>query len=65
MAAILIFQILIAHKLYDVTASYPWARRRHWADRRAGEDLTGCLKEAMHGEEMLWRVPCVGAFDPE
>jgi predicted heme/steroid binding protein len=58
--------VLIAYKLrvYDVTTSYPWAKGLHWGDHRAGRDLTGCLKESIHGEEMLLRVPCVGIFDP-
>jgi predicted heme/steroid binding protein len=58
--------VLIAynHYIYDVTASYPWAHGSHWGDHRAGRDLTGCIKESIHGEEMLLRVPCVGQFDP-
>jgi predicted heme/steroid binding protein len=58
--------ILIAYKakVYDVTASYPWAKGSHWGAHEAGQDLTGCLKETIHGEEMLLRVPCVGEFDP-
>ncbi|MGQ0484472.1 MAG: cytochrome b5 domain-containing protein [Hyphomicrobiales bacterium] len=57
--------VLIAHKnkIYDVTASYPWAKGSHWGDLRAGRDLTGRLKESIHGEEMLSRVPCVGILD--
>jgi hypothetical protein len=30
----------------------------HWGDHRAGQDLTGCLKETIHGEEMLSRALC-------
>jgi predicted heme/steroid binding protein len=58
--------ILIAYKgkVYDVTASYPWAKGSHWGAHRAGQDLTGCLKGTVHGEEMLLRVPCVGESDP-
>jgi predicted heme/steroid binding protein len=58
--------ILIAYKakVYDVTASYPWAKGSHWGAHEAGQDLTGCLKETIHGEEMLLRVSCVGEFDP-
>jgi predicted heme/steroid binding protein len=54
--------VLIAYKgkVYDVTESFPWARGTHWADLRAGQDLTGRLKESIHGEEMLSRVPCIG-----
>jgi predicted heme/steroid binding protein len=58
--------VLIAYqgKVYDVTASYPWAKGLHWGDHRAGRDLTGCMKESIHGEEMLLRVRCVGILDP-
>ncbi len=54
--------VLIGYKgkIYDVTASYPWAKGSHWGDVRAGQDLTGRLKESIHGEEMLLRVLCVG-----
>lgn len=54
--------VLIAYKgkVYDVTASYPWAKGSHWGQLRAGQDHTGHLKESIHGEEMLSRVPCVG-----
>jgi predicted heme/steroid binding protein len=57
--------VLIAYagKVYDVTGSFPWARGIHWGDIRAGQDLTGRLKESIHGEEMLERVPCVGVLD--
>jgi predicted heme/steroid binding protein len=55
---------LIAYngKVYDVTRSFPWAKGVHWGDHHAGQDLTGCMKESIHGEEMLLRVPCVGLF---
>jgi predicted heme/steroid binding protein len=58
--------VLIAHKgkVYDVTASYPWAEGTHWGIHRAGQDLTGYLKPSIHGEEMLLRVPCIGILDP-
>lgn len=56
--------VLIAYqgKVYDVTRSFPWAKGSHWGDVRAGQDLTGQLKESIHGEEMLARVPCVGVL---
>jgi len=59
--------VLIAYmgKVYDVTASYQWAKGSHWGEHRAGQNLSGCLNEAVHGEEMLSRVPCVGALDEE
>jgi predicted heme/steroid binding protein len=57
--------ILIAYKgrIYDVTHSYPWAGGVHWARLRAGEDHTGNLIAAPHGEDMLERVPCVGVLE--
>ena len=57
--------VLIAYKdmIYDVTARFPWARGRHWGEHSAGQDLTGCLKATVHGEEMLLRVPCVGVLE--
>ena len=57
--------ILIAYKgkVYDLTASYPWAKGSHWGDHLAGQDLTRCMKELIYGEEMLSRVPWVGVFD--
>jgi predicted heme/steroid binding protein len=56
--------VLIAHKgkVYDVTGSFPWAKGSHWGELLAGEDHTGHFKEAIHGEEMLVRVPCVGVL---
>jgi predicted heme/steroid binding protein len=57
--------VLIAYKgkVYDVTRSYPWAGGVHWARLYAGEDQTGKLIAAPHGEEMLQRVPCVGLLE--
>ena len=57
--------MLIAYKgrIYDVTHSYPWAGGVHWARLRAGEDHTGNLIAAPHGEDMLERVPCVGVLE--
>jgi predicted heme/steroid binding protein len=56
---------LIAYKgkVYDVTRSYPWAGGVHWARLYAGEDLTGKMLAAPHGEDMLDRVPCVGILE--
>jgi predicted heme/steroid binding protein len=55
---------LIAYegKVYDVTRSYPWAGGVHWARLYAGEDLSGKMFAAPHGEEMLDRIPCVGVL---
>jgi predicted heme/steroid binding protein len=56
---------LIAYKgkVYDVSRSYPWAGGVHWARLYAGEDLTGKIIAAPHGEEMLARVPCIGVLE--
>jgi len=56
--------VLIAFKgrVYDVSRSFPWARGVHWGVVRAGSDVSGRLKESIHGEEMLARVPCVGVL---
>jgi len=57
--------VLIAYKgkVYDVTKSFPWAKGLHWGNLRAGQDLSGRLKESIHGEEMLERIPCVGVLE--
>ena len=47
-------------KVYDVSPSYHWRRGRHWAQHRAGADLTAELAEAPHGPDMLDRFPVVG-----
>lgn len=56
--------VLVAFKgeVYDVSRSFPWARGVHWGAVRAGSDASGRLKESIHGEEMLERVPCVGVL---
>ena len=61
--------VLVAHdgRVYDVTGRTPWYGGRHWACARAGRDETGKMNPAVHGREMLARVPCVGvlADDPD
>lgn len=49
-------------RVYDVTQSFLWRRGRHWALHTAGKDLTKSLDEAPHGEDLLERVPVVGAL---
>jgi predicted heme/steroid binding protein len=46
--------------VYDVTANFPWGV--HWVDHCAGEDHTGCMKESVHGEEMVSPIPCLGVL---
>jgi len=46
-------------RVYDVSGRFMWLNGRHfWL--RAGRDLTGRMREAPHGEEMLEKVPCIG-----
>lgn len=49
-------------KVYDVTDSFLWQRGRHQVLHTAGEDLTGGLDGAPHGEDLLERVPMVGVL---
>jgi predicted heme/steroid binding protein len=57
--------VLIAYRgqVYDVTESYPWRLGFHWACAYGGEDVTGKLAGAPHCEELLARVPCIGALE--
>ena len=52
-------------KVYDVSNSFLWKEGRHQALHQAGVDLTGVLKEAPHGEDLLERVPIVGTLVEE
>jgi predicted heme/steroid binding protein len=47
-------------KVYDVSGSFLWQKGNHQALHRAGSDLTGALKQAPHGEDLLERFPAVG-----
>jgi predicted heme/steroid binding protein len=57
--------VLIAYegRVYDVTASLPWHQGSHWEGHRAGQDLTGRIRESIHVKELLARVRCVGVPD--
>jgi len=48
--------------VYDASASWHWRGGRHWAAHPAGEDLTGTLAAAPHGEDLLARLPVAGAL---
>ena len=48
--------------VYDVTNSFLWQRGRHQVLHMAGQDLTGSLDQAPHGEDLLDRVPIVGVL---
>jgi len=49
-------------KVYDVSNSFLWQRGRHQVLHTAGQDLTGSLEGAPHGEDLLDRVPIVGVL---
>ena len=51
--------------IYDVSDSWAWRRGRHWARHSAGVDLTDCMGDAPHGEELLARCPMVGVLVDE
>jgi predicted heme/steroid binding protein len=46
--------------VYDVTGSFLWQNGKHEVTHQAGEDLTGGLDSAPHGEDLLWKFPVVG-----
>jgi predicted heme/steroid binding protein len=50
-------------KVYDVTGSFLWRKGRHQVVHRAGQDLTDDLALAPHGDELLRRVPIIGALE--
>ncbi|HEY50494.1 MAG TPA: cytochrome B5 [Dehalococcoidia bacterium] len=47
-------------RVYDVSGSFLWQKGKHQAMHFAGNDLTGALKEAPHGPDLLERYPIVG-----
>ncbi|HBR17216.1 MAG: cytochrome B5 [Deltaproteobacteria bacterium RIFCSPLOWO2_12_FULL_43_16] len=49
-------------KIYDVSSSFLWQNGKHQALHDAGVDLTHCLGQAPHGEELLERFPIVGTL---
>ena len=42
--------------------SFHWKNGKHQVLHQAGEDLTGALREAPHGEDLLERVPIIGVI---
>ena len=46
--------------VYDVTAAPSWAHGIHFAEHRAGADLTEHLVAAPHGEGLLEDLPIRG-----
>jgi len=47
-------------RIYDVTESPKWKGGRHFGKHGAGQDLTGALEGAPHGEEVLQKAGLVG-----
>jgi len=47
-------------RVYDVSGSFLWQKGKHQVMHFAGGDLTGALKEAPHGPDLLDRYPIVG-----
>ena len=52
-------------KVYDVGGSFLWRGGRHQASHRAGQDLTGLLRRALHGVDRLERIPVVGKLQQD
>lgn len=46
--------------VYDVSHSWHWKRGKHHVLHRAGEDLTGAIREAPHYDDLLEKVPMIG-----
>ncbi|HEX2988515.1 MAG TPA: cytochrome b5 domain-containing protein [Chloroflexota bacterium] len=46
--------------VYDLSGSYQWRNGKHQVTHLAGRDLTGGLKDAPHGEDLLDRFPILG-----
>jgi len=49
--------------VYDVTNSYLWANGDHKGMHKAGEDLTGMLKDAPHGQGVFSDLIVVGTLE--
>lgn len=47
-------------KVYDVSGSWHWKDGKHQVIHKAGQDLTGALDAAPHGEDLLLRIPLLG-----
>ncbi len=51
--------------VYDASESWHWRGGKHQVTHAAGQDLTEVLDGAPHGEDLLGRLPIVGALaDP-
>lgn len=49
-------------KVYDVSVSFVWRNGDHQFRHQAGQDLTGGLRQAPHGEDLLERVVLIGTL---
>jgi predicted heme/steroid binding protein len=52
--------VAVDGKVYDVSDSFHWKKGVHQVTHHAGKDLTGALKQAPHGADLLQRVPVIG-----
>ncbi len=50
-------------KVYDATNSFLWKEGKHMAMHFAGNDLTGYLDNAPHGEDLVNRLPVIGILE--
>ena len=50
-------------KVYDLSESFLWQNGYHQLFHQAGTDLTGEIKEAPHGHELLDKFPVVGILE--
>jgi predicted heme/steroid binding protein len=51
-------------KIYDVGLSKAWKGGTHFKKHHAGDDLTGILKTAPHGEDKILKMPVVAELAP-
>lgn len=49
-------------KVYDVTGSGFWGDGDHLGMHFAGQDLTGEMGAAPHGDDVMGRFPAIGVF---
>lgn len=54
--------VVVDGKVYDVSSSKKWAQGHHMNRHHAGHDLSGEIKAAPHGPEVLERFDMVGTL---
>jgi predicted heme/steroid binding protein len=47
-------------KVYDVTDNYTWGDGKHYGEHQAGQDVTGGMPDAPHGEDKLEVTVLIG-----